>query len=179
MLVERKTFLEVEVKKLKDQFGAKNFSDAKVDIFWRELKNLQYDQVTKIIDHLVGNCKFQPTLNELCEQISLSRENTNYQEKKKQFRELNKSFDLKQQNSVMKKIADLFSTNKLDELTALSKGMNQFIRSCLKCGGDGCVIGLNDKKEEYAFKCDCAAGKEMVETWPTWGSASIGYKLKF
>lgn len=173
-------FLEVEARKLKNQFGAKSFSDEKLTIFWNELKYLEYQTITKIIDELIGNCRFSPTKNELCEQISKYREYKNESEKQNRMHELNRNFKPEEQKRVIAAILQCVEQNNMERLSSIAKKINPMIQSCQKCGGDGVVIALNDLGFDFAFRCDCEVGKKSNESWPIWGGkSSLGLKLKF
>ena len=58
-------FFTNEVSKLIDQFGSNKFSVRKTQLIYMAIKKLEPSELAKIIDDVVGNMKFAPTVSEI------------------------------------------------------------------------------------------------------------------
>jgi hypothetical protein len=62
-MISREQF-QGELSKLMDQFGASKFSKRKADLIYLALRDLDYHELTSVIDNIIGNCKFAPTVDD-------------------------------------------------------------------------------------------------------------------
>jgi hypothetical protein len=65
-MIERKLF-QVELSKLIEQFGEKSFSRRKCDLIYMALRRLDQSELNAVIDDVIGNAKFAPTLDDFKE----------------------------------------------------------------------------------------------------------------
>jgi len=62
-MVEREFFVR-EVSKLFEQFGQNKFSQRKTDLIYLAVRSLNNEDFARIIDDIIGNCKFAPTVDD-------------------------------------------------------------------------------------------------------------------
>jgi hypothetical protein len=56
--------------KITTQFGAKNYSQDKINLIYDEVKNITQDDFNKVIMHLIGNSRISPNLQDFRRSIS-------------------------------------------------------------------------------------------------------------
>jgi len=53
-----------EIIKLQEQFGQGKFSQRKNELIYKAVKHLKMDELCYVVDNLIGNSKFAPTLDD-------------------------------------------------------------------------------------------------------------------
>jgi len=65
-MIDKKIFFN-ELQKLVEQFGERTFSRRKSDLIYMALRKLDQHELTAIIDDVIGNSKFAPTVDDFKE----------------------------------------------------------------------------------------------------------------
>jgi len=65
-MVSKEVFMG-ELQKLTEQFGEKGFSRRKADLIFLAVNRLTQQELSRVVDDVIGNCRFAPTLDDFRE----------------------------------------------------------------------------------------------------------------
>lgn len=127
----------MQMQRLERVYGDKNYPQERLDLFWREFKNLDNDIFQEIVNELIATSRMAPMLSELREKKS----------------EVSKKYDYRikaARDAFIASLKDCFKCGKLGYITATkndSKGIYSFLCDC----GIGERLSLKYPKWNYEF----------------------------
>jgi hypothetical protein len=166
---------DLQVNRLKDCFGDRSYSDERVKVIWKEVKDLNGKWFSRVVDRFIGEERQAPLMPQFREEIAIERERLWKIEKEvhaKDAKEFFRSvYHPDDERMICQKIVERI-TGKMsnDDFTQFIKLLEETPRAakvipmvkCQECGDSGLVV---DRKN-YAYRCYCAQGLKRQEKYP-------------
>jgi ribosomal protein S27E len=159
-------FFEQAMKRMVDNFGKAAYSQERVQLIWREVKDLDSGWFTRTIDSFIGDCRQAPLLPEFRNAVASERERLWRIEKSKDTREaesfMSSSFPKDDLRNIVQQIITRMTGGVSDEsFDGLIKMLDNFAAhthrvKCLKCNDTGIIFEQDPKHPGiYVRKCTC------------------------
>jgi len=170
---------QIQIDRLKQTFGEKAFPVERVKLIYAEGRDYPAVIFKQIVDKLIGECRFAPTLKEFRAAYSEFREKLNTKQKTKHANEAknfwDKSLPNEEVNMIMDAIKKRVSGDISDEKWKSFMGTLKHMRDNLDgpnqcpCRGEGVVMAMSRQKGGlFAFRCFCKRGKAVGYSFPRW-----------
>lgn len=65
---------QYQIRRLQEQFGNQNYSQERIKLIWREVKDIEPFWFEKTVDRFIGECRQAPLLPEFRDAIAVLRE---------------------------------------------------------------------------------------------------------
>ena len=147
------------IAQMRELWGANNIGSAKIDLYWGELKDFNSRQITSIINTLMGELQFAPTVVQVREKCSQLREKIRQFEREQERRDARDFWEGTYHSNDVKMIVETIKNRmegKCDDKTWIE--FQEFIKShgeksnpvrCKKCQDTGVYYDVQTRP----FKC--------------------------
>lgn len=174
-----KPLYQRQMNRLAETFGATQYKPERLELIWREVKDLPEHWMTQTVDQFIGEFRQAPLLPEFREAVSRFREKTWSAEKDRHRREseaaVKQIFDGEITTSICKTITDRIEGRVSDEIfTGFRKSIRTLgAASCSHCDDTG-LISITADGYEYPHRCECSAGQRQSKHIPAYFNGQRG-----
>lgn len=162
-------FFESEMKRMSENFGKAGYSNERVKLIWREVKDLDDNWFSRLVDSFIGDCRQAPLVPEFRNAASEERERAWKREKEKSEKEaqefMQSSFADDDVRGVIQQIVGRVKRTTTDEaFDGLQRMLSDFAgflstAECKKCDDSGVLFFTDDRGYQFVKKCDCPKAK--------------------
>lgn len=161
-----------DMGRLIEQFGKPVYSQARVALIWREVRDMTSFWWERTVDRLIGECRQAPLVPEVREEVSRERERNWAGEKAKNRNEslaaMKALFDGQMIESICKTIGDRIE-GKVDDVVFqnFTRGVKKLSHaSCQHCDDSGLVFAGDGQGYEWVHRCLCHTGHKQPQRYP-------------
>jgi len=165
-------FFTRQMARLVEAFGKKSFNQEKSRLLLREFNGFSEQRFTQMVDELILEQRYAPTVKEFRDKAAQIRENV-HEAQKGQMRTRENAFTQEQFSKGFTKLHDALGTNV--NLADFNDKLTSFLAAnakCKVCLDEG--IARTEKHEEYLdytykfdWRCTCSEGQALDVGWPT------------
>ncbi len=170
---------QTHMGRLIEQFGKASYSQARVELIWGEVQNLDSFWWKITVNRFLGESRHAPLMPEIREAIAKERERMWEAQKDRSEAEAKQAmasiYGMEDLASICQGIMSRIKGNMPDQdfqsFTSMIKSAPPAPKGhlCKLCDGSGLVFARHTvEKTDYVFKCCCPIGKKDKRAYPSW-----------
>lgn len=165
-------FYQNQMNRLAETYGAQHYKRERVELLWREVKNLSNPWFAQVVDRFIGESKFAPLLPEFREEIARERERNHSLDKRQHSKDAKEFYLMAdcpdQRGSMLKTILERMENKVSDDVwNQFTTGIEKLSRSgCVECNNSGLVFRTDDAGYEWTYRCYCPESFRQPTCYP-------------